>query len=128
MAKRCAPCFMCDELIEPSTFGPGHLKKKHQLHSRIIPYNNKTLTPMISHLELRQIIEAAFLPLQCQCTIGADGFMTVKVTGPQSEQLYLLATGINSALLVNMRTISNQIAELRIEMRANRDGRRCTNG
>lgn len=83
---------------------------------------------MISHHELRQIIESAFLPLQCQCSIGPDGYMTVKVAGPQTERVYLLATGINTASLGNVRAISNLIAELRIEMRANRDGRRSTNG
>lgn len=83
---------------------------------------------MISHLELRQIIESAFAPLQCQCTIGADGLMTVKVAGAQTERVYLLATGINTAPLVNVRAISNLIAELRIEMRANRDGRRSSSG
>ncbi|WP_213881460.1 DUF1652 domain-containing protein [Pseudomonas sp. dw_358] len=83
---------------------------------------------MISHLELRQIIESAFLPLQCQCTIAPDGSMTVKVAGPQTEHVYLLATGIQTASLTTVRAISNLIAELRIEMRANRDGRRSSGG
>lgn len=81
---------------------------------------------MISHLELRQIIESAFLPLQCQCTIAPDGSMTVKVAGAETERVYLLATGIQTQTLTHMRAISNLIAELRIEMRANRDGRRSS--
>lgn len=83
---------------------------------------------MIPHSELRQIIESAFAPLQCQCTIADDGCMTVEVAGAQTERVYLLATGIKTGSLTNMRAVSNLIAELRIEMRANRDGRRSTGG
>lgn len=89
---------------------------------------DKNLAAMISHLQLRQIIESAFVPLQCQCTISSDGLLTVKVVGAQSERVYLLATSISTATLTNVRAISNLIAELRIEMRANRDGRRSTGG
>ena len=71
---------------------------------------------MISNLELRKIVESSFLPLYCQCTIGHDGVMTVRISDPDSGRVDLLVTGIATAPLTSSRAIANLIAELRYDL------------
>ncbi|NVZ99998.1 DUF1652 domain-containing protein [Pseudomonas gingeri] len=81
---------------------------------------------MISILELRNIIELGFLPLRCQCTVGPDSSLTVKVFDSQTGKVDLLVTGISSRALTSARAISNLMGQLRSELSANQalSGRR----
>jgi len=79
---------------------------------------------MIPDVELRQIIESAFLPLPCHCTTPVEGALTVKVHSLDGLHLCLNVAGIETASLTSIRAVSNLIAELRIEMRSNWEGRR----
>ena len=55
----------------------------------------------LSALELRNIIEASFLPKRCECTLSPDLSMTVKVYADgQTDQLDLMVTGIDASGLV----------------------------
>ncbi|SEI15091.1 DUF1652 domain-containing protein [Pseudomonas asplenii] len=74
---------------------------------------------MISILELRNIIELGFLPLRCQCTVGPDSSLTVKVFDEQTGRVDLLVTGISSNTLTSARAIANLLAELRAELQTN---------
>lgn len=71
---------------------------------------------MISSLELHKIIENAFLPLYCQCTLSPDGSLTVRIGDPDSGRVDLLVTGIASDSLNSARAISERVAELRDDL------------
>ena len=71
----------------------------------------------LSTLELRSIVESAFLPLRCTCTIAPDYSMTVQVNDPDSGRVELLVTGISAHRLKSLRDISNLVSELRSELR-----------
>jgi hypothetical protein len=70
----------------------------------------------LSPLELRSIIEQAFLPLRCTCNIAADNSMTVQILDPQGDQGELLVTGISLDRLNTSRDISELVAELRYDL------------
>ncbi|MGC5702728.1 DUF1652 domain-containing protein [Pseudomonas sp. NFXW11] len=72
---------------------------------------------MISTLELRRIVESSFLPLHCQCTVGHDGAMTVRICDPASGRVDLLVTGIATHGLTSSRALSELIAELRHDLK-----------
>ncbi|WP_122314325.1 DUF1652 domain-containing protein [Pseudomonas cichorii] len=74
----------------------------------------------LSTLELRNIIEVAFLPLSCTCTIvpgltPARTTMTVQITDPSTGRVELSVTGISLDRLKTSRDISDLVAELREE-------------
>ncbi|MBA1228315.1 DUF1652 domain-containing protein [Pseudomonas viridiflava] len=70
----------------------------------------------LSTLELRSIVEGAFLPLRCTCTVAPDYSMTVQVNDPSSGRVELLVTGISLGKLRTSRDISQLVAELRDEL------------
>ncbi|SDZ59361.1 DUF1652 domain-containing protein [Pseudomonas sp. NFIX28] len=72
---------------------------------------------MISHLELRHIIEAAFLPMKCICHISADNSMTVQLLDADTRE-ELTVTGIDASTLCTAHAIANFVAELKEEARA----------
>ncbi|RRV07346.1 DUF1652 domain-containing protein [Pseudomonas sp. v388] len=70
----------------------------------------------LSTLELRSIVEGAFLPLRCTCTVAPDYSMTVQIADPVTSRVDLLVTGISLDRLKTSRDISNLVAELRDEL------------
>jgi hypothetical protein len=70
----------------------------------------------LSTLELRSIVEGAFLPLRCTCTVAPDYSMTVQIVDPASNRVDLLVTGISLTRLKSNRDISDLVAELRYEL------------
>ncbi|MCI8209826.1 hypothetical protein AUC61_09785 [Pseudomonas sp. S25] len=70
----------------------------------------------LSTLELRSIVESAFLPLRCTCTVSPDSAMTVQIVDPHSERVELLVTGISLDRLNTTRDISELVAELRYDL------------
>lgn len=70
----------------------------------------------LSTLELRSIVESAFLPMRCTCSIAPDSSMTVQITDPNSEKVELLVTGISLDRLNTTREISELVAELRYDL------------
>lgn len=69
----------------------------------------------LSNLELRSIIESAFLPMRCNCTI-LDGAMTVEVINPVTEHVEMLASGIALDRLDTSRALCELISELRANL------------
>lgn len=69
----------------------------------------------LSNLELRSIIESAFLPLRCNCTV-LDDTMTVEVIDPATERVELLTRGISLDRLDTSRALCDLILELRAEL------------
>lgn len=72
---------------------------------------------MLSHLELRHIIEAALLPRFSTCGIGPDGSMTIQLLSPNTRQVELTVAGINLGALPSSRAIAKLVAEIKEEAR-----------
>jgi hypothetical protein len=70
----------------------------------------------LSDLELRSIIESAFLPLRCNCTVSMGSSMTVEVIDPETEHVELFVTGIAIDQLDTSRAICDLISHLRGEL------------
>jgi hypothetical protein len=70
----------------------------------------------LSTLELRGIIERAFLPLRCTCTVAPDYSMTVQISDLHSDRVDLIVTGISLDRLNTSRDISELVAELRYDL------------
>ncbi|WP_297840020.1 DUF1652 domain-containing protein [Pseudomonas sp.] len=73
----------------------------------------------LSTLELRGIIERAFLPLRCTCTVAPDYSMTVQISDLHSDRVDLIVTGISLDRLNTSRDISELVAELRYDLANN---------
>lgn len=73
----------------------------------------------LSDLELRSIIESAFLPLRCNCTVSALKTMTVEVVDPATEHVELFVSGIALDRLDTSRSICDLITHLRSELDSN---------
>lgn len=67
----------------------------------------------LSPLELRSIIEKAFLPLQCRCEEAANGSLSVWVESPETGRLELLGKDVVTDRLHSSRDINDLIARLR---------------
>lgn len=72
----------------------------------------------LSPLEIRSIIERAFLPLACTCEQGLDESFSVRIEDPHAGKLYVVATDIPIARMASSRAISDLIAELRGQLAA----------
>ena len=70
----------------------------------------------LSTLELRSIIEGAFLPLRCTCSVAPRSTMTVQIADPKTGQVELLVTGISLDRLNTSRDIAELVAELRYDL------------
>lgn len=72
---------------------------------------------MISSPDLRHIIEMAFLPKRCACTIAADGLMTIEIFHQNTNLAELTVSGIDSSGLTAGRAIAALVLGLREELR-----------
>ncbi|MFJ3681393.1 DUF1652 domain-containing protein [Pseudomonas sp. NPDC090208] len=70
----------------------------------------------ISPLELRHIIESAFLPMQCRCTCNTTGEIAVEIVDPETGN-NLTVGGIAVAELNTARAICELVGELRMRIR-----------
>lgn len=70
----------------------------------------------LSTLELRSIVEGAFLPMRCTCTVTPGHSMIVQIVDPASSRVDPLVTTISLDRIKSSRDISNLVAELRDEM------------
>ncbi|MBD8709594.1 DUF1652 domain-containing protein [Pseudomonas sp. CFBP 13711] len=73
----------------------------------------------LSNLELRSIIESAFLPLRCNCTVLED-VMTVEVIDPVTEHVELFASNIALDSLDNSHALCVLIRDLQAELESAR--------
>jgi hypothetical protein len=72
---------------------------------------------MLSHVELRHVIETAFLPSKCHCEIAPDGIMSIELTHPDSGEVELSVTGISVYSLATSRALAALVGELKEEAR-----------
>ena len=76
---------------------------------------------MLSHLELRQIVESGFLPMKSVCSISPDGLMTVELFHPMKGHACVIAQGIPVEGLETSRAIAALVAQLKSDL-ANKQG------
>ncbi|MFF7706645.1 DUF1652 domain-containing protein [Pseudomonas sp. NPDC007930] len=69
-------------------------------------------------LELRGIIEHAFLPLHCVCEQVEDGTLRIRIEDPANGQAVLEERGISTDRFASSREISDLVAQLRQQLQA----------
>lgn len=67
----------------------------------------------LSSLELRNIIECAFLPLHCTCSCVDGLSYVVQISDPSTGKVSLLERDVAPERLASSRAIAQLIAELR---------------
>lgn len=67
---------------------------------------------MMSTRQQRQLIEAAFLPRACKCTVSAVGAAAIRVSDPVSDVVLLEVDGLCIRDLVNWAAINKFAADL----------------
>lgn len=77
---------------------------------------------MMSVLEQRHIVECAFLPLACNCSIDGSESVTIQIRDPVTAKVYLNVTGISRSELSTSRQISQLVAQLRQDLRTLNSG------
>lgn len=75
---------------------------------------------MTSSMDLRPIIEAAFLPMTCVCDFAPGGSMTIRISNPATEAEEFTVTGIDTTALITIRDIVGLILEVKGKMRLRR--------
>ncbi len=71
---------------------------------------------MMSMLQQRQLIEAAFVPYVCNCTITPDGRVSVRVSDPKTEAVLLTLDGVSSSNLMSWSAISSFVERLQRDL------------
>lgn len=71
---------------------------------------------MLSPLELRHIMENAFLPTVCKCEIDTTGMMNLKLINARTNEAILEERNIRTADLSSAREIATFVAELKNKM------------
>lgn len=72
---------------------------------------------MLSHLQLRHLLESAFLPSKCRCEIDSKGIMTVHFVNPRNGKIDLTVGDIAANKLASGRAIANLIGDLKEQHR-----------
>lgn len=70
---------------------------------------------MLSPLELRRILENAFLPTVCKCEINT-GIMTLKLINARTNEVILEEREIKTSDLSSARDIAAFVAELKAKL------------
>ncbi|WP_420876269.1 DUF1652 domain-containing protein [Pseudomonas paracarnis] len=72
---------------------------------------------MISVLELRHTLEAAFLPSRCICKFSDDNTLLLQLTNPTTHLVELTVTGIDPGTLNSSSAIASVISDIKEEVR-----------
>ncbi|MFJ4130830.1 DUF1652 domain-containing protein [Pseudomonas cyclaminis] len=72
---------------------------------------------MLSILEVRHILETAFLPTRCVCKADSGGSLVVQLINPDTHQVDLTVTGIDARRLSSSRAIAKLVGEIKEEAR-----------
>ena len=75
---------------------------------------------MLSVLELRHLIESAFLPVKCCCRVESPGYLQVEIFDSESGMRELFVKGVAIADLSGSQAISKLIRQIRTELHAAR--------
>lgn len=72
---------------------------------------------MFSILELRHIIETAFLPTKCICTFDPNNNLMIQLIDEETQQEELTVIGVDPQGLTSSRAIAQFVAEVKEELR-----------
>jgi len=75
------------------------------------------LPPGLSALELRRLVELAFLPQKCVCTVTGDQSVCVKLMNPQTDEVEMVRADIPLDRVTNARERARLVLELRARPR-----------
>lgn len=98
------------------------LYKKHCFQSALVrrAYTRSLQISVsgLSALELRHLIEQAFLPARCRCTLSGFGVpsLTIEIYAENAISINFLVASVDISMLNSSRAISNLIAELRYDL------------
>lgn len=67
--------------------------------------------------ELRRVIESAFLPLPCRCTVSHDDSLVVTIADPSTGEPLLSVLGVPRSQLATTAELSRFVRELRQQVR-----------
>lgn len=70
---------------------------------------------MISILELRRILDTAFLPMRCTSKVGDGNNLVLQRTNHITHHMELTVTGIDALTLNSSREIAKLVAEIKEE-------------
>ncbi|KIQ03542.1 MULTISPECIES: DUF1652 domain-containing protein [Pseudomonas] len=73
---------------------------------------------MMSPLEFRQIVESAFLPMKCTCSVAPDDSVTIQIRDPATEAVLLNVAGLKRSELGSSRAISKIVLQIRQDLAA----------
>lgn len=79
----------------------------------------------LSPLELRSILEHAFLPSHCVCEHSANGTLALHIEDPATGRVELQVQDISTDRFSSSREISDLIAQLRGQLEAARKPQRA---
>ncbi|MCD5997479.1 DUF1652 domain-containing protein [Pseudomonas sp. CDFA 602] len=68
---------------------------------------------MFSKSDLQRVLETAFLPSRCECTIAANETFSVKLLHPESGDIQLYVTGTPLSELSTSRSIARFVLSLK---------------
>ncbi|WNW13403.1 DUF1652 domain-containing protein [Pseudomonas sp. DTU_2021_1001937_2_SI_NGA_ILE_001] len=72
---------------------------------------------LLSQADLRHLMETAFVPMLCKCTITPDGLMSLELTHPGTHAQAFGMNGIQVAELDNGRAIASLVLGIREKLR-----------
>ena len=75
------------------------------------------LPPGLSALELRSLVEQAFLPQKCVCTLSSDHSLCVKLMNLQGDEVELFKSDIPLDRVTSARERARLVIELRERLR-----------
>ena len=84
--------------------------------------------PGLSALELRSIVEQAFLPSKCVCTVTSSQSLCVQLKNPQTDEVELFKSGIPLQRVTSARERARLVLELRELQRSPMDRTRAKAG
>lgn len=71
---------------------------------------------MTSSLELKYILEKAFLPTRCVCKAYVGGTLVIQLFDPVTQHVSLTVTGIIAENLTSSQAIAQLIADIKDEI------------
>ena len=72
---------------------------------------------MLSDLEIKHLLETAFLPQRCVCSLVPYGSISVQIFDQGSSEPLLTIAGISRVEVTSSRSIANLVGQIREEIR-----------
>lgn len=72
---------------------------------------------MLSDLEIKHLLENAFLPDRCICNLDPYGSIGVQIYDHETQELLLTIAGISRVELASSGSVANIVGQIREEIR-----------